>query len=403
MHVLRGFLGVAVILGLAWVLSKDRRAIRYRVVVIGLLLQAILGLFVFKTSAGRETFRALADIVRRVLEFSYAGSAFVFGKLGARSDGDAFSLAFQALPILIYFSALIALLYHAGIMQVAVYAFSRAIGALLRVSGAESMVVTANIFVGMTEAPLVVRPYLARMTRSELMALMTGGFATVAGTVLGIYMLFVGEEYAPCLLAASLMSAPAAIVIAKIILPETAAPVTGRSFRLAIERPARNALDAIATGVRDGLHLALNIAAMLIAFYALIALANWPLEALLGTTVQELLGWVLSPVAWSLGADWADATEVGSLLGTKIVINEFVGYRSLQEMIASGAIGDRSIKIATFALCGFANFGSIGITLGGLGQLIPERRGELAELALLAMVAGALASFLTATVAGVFL
>jgi CNT family concentrative nucleoside transporter len=235
------------------------------------------------------------------------------------------------------------------------------------------------------------------------MALMTGGFATLAGTVLGIYMLFVGEKYAAFLIAASVMAAPAAFVTAKIMVPEREEPVTGRNVRLVVERPGRNLLDAISIGVRDGLHLALNIAAMLIAFYALIALVNWPLEAVLGKKIQDVVGILLSPFAWCLGVDWADAGRFGSLLGTKVVINEWVGYQQLQEMIRTEALSDRSIKIATFALCGFANLGSIGVTLGGVGQLAPSRRSDLAQLALLAMVAGALSSCLTASIAGMLL
>jgi CNT family concentrative nucleoside transporter len=249
----------------------------------------------------------------------------------------------------------------------------------------------------------VVRPYIEKMTRSELMALMTGGFATLAGTVLGIYMIFVGERYASFLIAASVMAAPAAFVTAKIMIPEREVPITGREFRLVVERPGRNILDAVSIGVRDGLHLALNIAAMLIAFYALIGLVNWPLEAVLGRKLQDILGLLLSPFAWCLGIDWSDAGNFGSLLGTKIVINEWVGYQQLQEMIRAEALSDRSIKIATFVLCGFANFGSIGVTLGGVGQLAPSRRSDLAELALLSMVAGALSSCLTASIAGMLL
>jgi CNT family concentrative nucleoside transporter len=295
-----------------------------------------------------------------------------------------------------------AALYHLGIMQVVVYALGRCLGKILGVSGAESMSVVADVFVGMTEAPLVVRPYIEKMTPSELMTLMTGGFATIAGTVLGAYMSFVGDRYAGHLITASFMAAPASIVIAKMLLPETGEPETGRGIRLVIERPARNLLDAIAMGVRDGLHLALNIAAMLIAFYSLIALVNWPLESWLGTSIQELLGHALSPLAWCLGADWKDSVNLGSLLGTKIVTNEWIAYQDLQRMIQDGAMSDHAIKIATFSLCGFANFGSIGVILGGVGHLAPSRRGDLARLALLAMTGGALASCLTGAIAGMF-
>jgi CNT family concentrative nucleoside transporter len=295
-----------------------------------------------------------------------------------------------------------AILYHLGIMQVVIYALGRLLGKILGVSGAESMSVVADIFVGMTEAPLVVRPYLEKMTSSELMALMTGGLATIAGTVLGVYMIFVGERYAPYLITASFMAAPAAFVTAKILLPETEEPRTGKDASLVFERPGKNLLDAVAIGVRDGLQLALNIAAMLIAFYSLIALVNWPLEAWFGTSYQKLLGFVFSPFAWCLGVEWKDALDFGSLLGTKIVANEWIAYQDLQKMIEAGSLSDRTIKIATFSLCGFANFGSIGVILGGLGQLAPSRRADLARLALLAMIGGALASCLTGAVAGIF-
>jgi CNT family concentrative nucleoside transporter len=393
-----------VILAICAALSRNRRAVSGRVVVVGLLLQALLGLLVFGTTMGAGTLQALTDLFRTVLEFSYQGSAFVFGELGKRAERqDAFSLAFQVLPLVIYFAALMALLYHLRVMQVVIYLLARLLGRALRVSGSESMAVTANIFVGMTEAPLVVRPYLERMTPSELMALMTAGFATIAGTVFGIYLAFLGEEYGPFLLAASVMAAPAALVTAKVLVPETAVSETGGGVRLDLTRTSDNLLAAIASGVTDGLKLALNIAAMLIAFYALIALVNWPLGALAGTSIEEVFGYLLRPLAWCLGVDWADADEAGSLLGLKLTTNELVAYRRLQEMIASGANSPRSIKIMTFALCGFANFGSIGVTLGGLGQLVPSRRADLSRLALLAMAGGALASCLTAAVAGIFI
>ncbi|MBI4600338.1 MAG: NupC/NupG family nucleoside CNT transporter [Planctomycetes bacterium] len=400
MQVLRGFLGVAVILGICYALSRDRRRIRLRVVLWGLGLQLALALVLFKTEAGMGAFQALTDLAAWFLSFSYEGSGFVFGEIGR--PGGSFSLAFQALPMVIYFSAAMAVLYHLGVMQVVIYGLGRALGKVLGVSGAESMSVVADIFVGMTEAPLVIRPYIERMTRSELMALLTGGLATIAGTVLGLYMRFVGPDYAAYLIAASFMAAPAAFVVAKVIVPETEEPATGKAMRLVIERPGTNLLDAIAIGVRDGLGLALNIAAMLIAFYALIHLVNWPLERWLGASLQEILGWVLSPFAWALGADWADAPELGSLLGTKVVANELIAYQELRGMIQGGAVSDRTVKIATFALCGFANFGSIGVVLGGVGQLAPSRRPELARLALLAMTAGALATCLTGAIAGMF-
>lgn len=403
MDILRGAFGVAVILGICVALSTNRRAISGRLIIAGLALQVVLGLFVFKTSLGENAVRAVTDAFTRVLGFSYTGSSFVFGKLGGRDNPDGPYLAFQMLPIIIYFAAIMAILYHLGIMQVVVYLFARLLGRLLRVSGAESMVVTANIFVGMTEAPLVVRPYLERMTQSELMALMCGGFATVAGTVLGVYISFVGNEYGAYLIAASVMSAPAAFVVSKTLVPETEAPETGAGLRLEFHRRGHNLLDAISVGVKDGLYLALNIAAMLIAFYALIALINWPLEAWFDSSLQQVLGILLMPLAWCLGVEWGTQAEnLGTLLGMKLCINEWIAYDELRGMIQAASLNPRSIKIATFALCGFANLGSVGITLGGLGHLVPSRRKELSSLVLKAMIGGALASFLTAAIAGIF-
>ena len=405
MPIARGLLGIAVLLGLCFALSSARRAIRWRVVVTGIALQVALCLLIFKTTVGHQVLEAVASFFTRLLEFSYAGSELVFGELGKKAGDSSlgFVLAFQALPILIFFAALMAILYHLGIMQVVVYGFARALGVLLRVSGAESMAVTANVVVGITEAPLVVRPYLERMTRSELMALMTGGFATIAGTVFGLYLGFVGEENGPYLIAASVMSAPAAFVTAKLLAPETDTPVTGADFRLRIERRAHNFLDALTTGVSDGLKLALNIGAMLIAFYALIALVNWPLAAWAGTSIEEIFGFLLRPLAWCLGIDWADAREAGTLLGLKISTNELVAFQRLQTTVADEGLSERSTRILTFALCGFANFGSIGVTIGGLSQLVPSRREDISRLALRAMMGGAIASFLTATIAGMFL
>jgi CNT family concentrative nucleoside transporter len=403
MSVARGAFGIVVILAICLLLSRNRRAVSYRIVLGGLLVQIVLGLVVFKTAAGEQALRSLTTAFTRVLEFSYVGSGFVFGPLGTKGDDpNAFVLAFQILPIVIFFAALMAVFYHFRIMQIGVYVVARLLSSLLKISGAESMVVTANVFVGMTEAPLVVRPYLERMTQSELMALMTGGFATVAGTLFAVYVSLVGEAYGPFLLAASVMSAPAAFVVAKVIEPEVGTPATGSAFKLDLTRPYPNVLAAISQGTSDGLRLALNIGAMLIAFYSLIALVNWPLEAWFGTSLQEIFGVLLRPLAWCLGVSWEDAGHVGSLLGLKVSTNEFFAYASLNQMVAEQAISDRSIKITTFALCGFANFGSIGVALGGLGQLIPGRRDDLSRMALRAMVGGALASFLTATIASAF-
>ena len=399
----RGALGVLIIIGICYLFSRERRAVPWRLVIVGLGLQILLGLFIFRTLAGKTLMEEAARVVTIFLDFSYQGSSFLFGSLGRKSTGqDDFHLAFQALPILIYFSAVMAALYHFGIMQLVVYGLARVLWKLLGVSGAEAMSVTADVFVGMTEAPLVIRPYIERMTASELTAVMAGGFATIAGTVLGVYMQFVGEAYAPYLLAASVMAAPAALVTAKLLVPEVGEPVTAGGMSFRYEKAGANLLDAIAIGVKDGLYLALNIAAMLIAFYSLIALVNWPLTSWFGVTLQEILGFVLRPFAWCLGVSWEDAGRFGSLLGTKLAINEWIAYQDLQGLIARNELGDRSIKIATFALCGFANIGSMGVIVGGIGQLAPSRREDLARLAPRAMLAGALASCLTGAVAGMF-
>lgn len=398
MQILRGLLGVIVVLAVALALSRHRRAIRWRVIASGLALELVLALVLLRSAAGQDAVAWLTAFAEQFLSFAYKGSEFVFGSLG--QGGGPFHLAFQVLPIVIYFSAVSSALYRLGILQVAVYCAGRTLGKLLGVSGAEAMSVVADVFVGMTEAPLVVRPYIARMTPSELFAMVTGGLATIAGTVLGAYMSFVGKGNASHLIAASFLAAPAALVIAKIIVPETGTPETGRSMMLIIEKPGANLLDAIALGVRDGLALALNIGAMLIAFYALIALVNWPIATWAGFTIQEALGWLLSPFAWALGVEWKDAASVGSLLGTKVVLNEFVAYADLQGLIAKGTLSPHSITIAIYALCGFANLGSIGVVLGGLGHLAPTRREDLARIALPAIAAGTLATCLTAAIAG---
>lgn len=401
MEYVRGLIGIAVILGLCILLSTNRRRISYRLIVTGLLLQILLALAVFKTAAGAAVVKAVADGFNTVLEYSYSGSEFLFGSLGKKESAEPF-LAFRMLPIIIFFAAIMAVLYHLGIMQVLIYVLARLMGRVLRVSGAESIAVTANIFVGMTEAPLVIRPYLNRLTQSEMMALMCGGFATVAGSVLGIYLTVVGAEYGPNLIAASVMSAPAAFVMAKILVPETETTQTGRAVPLEFNRQGQNILDAIALGVRDGLFLALNIGAMLIAFYALVALINGGLSAF-NTSVQEVLGYCLQPLAWCLGAEWGEQSRsLGTLLGFKICLNEFLAFQELRTLIDDGQLKPHTIHVATFALCGFANFGSIGVTLGGLGHLVPSRRADFSQMAFRAMLGGALASFLTAAIAGLF-
>jgi CNT family concentrative nucleoside transporter len=347
--------------------------------------------------------------------------------------GYIFSFAGTGLVVIIFFSALMAILYHLGIMQVLVWMLARVMSMLMGVSGAESMAMAANVFVGQTEAPLVVRPYISAMTNSELNAMMTGGFATIAGSVLAVYMGLLGPELGPHLLTASVMSAPAAFVIAKIMLPETRESRTGGHVSLRIERTASNVVEAAATGTSDGLKLWLNVIAMLIAFIALVNLINWPLGALgesIGMEAPLTLAWlfgkVFAPVAWCMGVEgWHDCELFGTLLGTKIAVNEFVAFDTMIKMPAAGwgdavtatgaATGvvveqvagafahTRSAAMAAYALCGFANFASVGIQIGGISPLAPERRGDLSRLALKAMLGGAFASWMTATVAGAFL
>ncbi len=420
----RAALGLAVLLAIAWALSSHRRRVPWRVIGIGLSLQIVLGLIVLRTATGRAAFEAASDFFLRLLTVVEPAATLLFGQGLAQASGEfgpAFAFAGRGLVVIIFFSALMSILYHLGIMQLLIRALARALSASMGVSGAESMAVAANVFVGQTEAPLVIRPYLPGMTLSELNALMTGGFATIAGSVLAVYVGLIGPELAPHLLTASVMSAPAAFVIAKIMQPETEVSQTAGRVELVVEREARNVIEAAANGTQVGLKLWLNIVAMLIAFIALVHLINWPLsavgEAMFGMdaaepaealTLARLFGWILAPLAWIIGIEgWHDAQLVGALLGTKIAINEFVAFVELNRHLApDAAVGfedGRSAQMVTYALCGFANFGSIGIQLGGLTPLAPDRRGDLSRLALRAMGGGALASLCTATIAGVFI
>ena len=404
-----GALGIVALPAIAYVLSLDRRRVRWRPVIGGLLLQLLFALLVLRTSVGRGVFEILGHIVTGVIDCTDQGSNFLFGRLGV---GDEKLFAFSVLPVIIFFASLMSVLYYLGIIQLVVRAMARVMTAAMGVSGAESLSVAANVFVGQTEAPLVVRPYISGMTQSELMALMTGGFATVAGSVLGIYIKMVGVQYATHFLAASVMSAPAAFVMAKIMLPETAEPLTAGSVKVHYERKSVNVIDAATSGAGDGLKLALNVGAMLLAFIALLALIDWPLrlisnhwelEQYLGgqtLSIRVILGYLFWPIAWVLGVPTQDCGVVGGLLGTKIAATEMVAYLSLHEAIAAGRLSPKSIVICTYALCGFANFASIAIQIGGIGPLAPDRKHDLARLGLRAMIGGALASFMTAAIAG---
>jgi CNT family concentrative nucleoside transporter len=398
-----GLLGMLVILVLAWSLSVDRRNIPWRVVIIGTGLQFLLAVLILKTAWGQAFFTKSKDYVSAFLDYTDAGSAFIFG------DGFAeHFFAFKVLPTIIFFSSVIAIFYYLGILQLVVKAFAKVMQWLLGTSGAESLSASANIFVGQTEAPLLIRPYVGTMTRSELMAVMTGGFATVAGGVMAAYVGF--GVNAGHLIAASVMSAPAALVMAKLMIPEREVSQTAGDVKMSVEIPYVNVIDAAAQGAGDGLKLALNVGAMLLAFWAMINAINGivfgPLGALIGyddLSLQSILGVLLSPLAWLMGVPWSEAGSVGALLGVKTVANEFFAYTQMIEMKEAGALSERSEIIATYALCGFSNFSSIAIQIGGIGSIAPERKGDLARIGLRAMVAGSLACFQTATIAGLLL
>ena len=422
MTILRGLLGLAFFIGLAWLMSSDRRRFPVRVVFGGLALQLGLAWFCLKTEVGLAFFQAIAGFVTKLISMAEPGTRLVFGNLADANFeeggwGYAFAFASNGLPVILFFSALMAILYHAGIMQRIVYALARVMTALMGVSGAESMAMAANVFVGQTEAPLVVKPYIADMTKSELNALMTGGFATIAGSVLAVYLGLLGEEYGPHLLTASVMSAPAAFLIAKVMLPESEVSATGANVELRVERTASNAIEAAANGTSDGLKLWLNVVAMLIAFMGLISLVDWFLAAISetslwtiegGLSLDRIFSWVFSPFAWMMGVEsWHDCQLMGSLLGTKVAVNEFIAFNGMLELLAQTGEATfdspRTAKMAAYALCGFANFASIGIQIGGISPLAPERKPVIASLALRAMIGGAFASWMTATVAGMFL
>src|SRR5580765_6481487 len=409
--------GAVVILAIAYAFSTNRGAIRWATVGWGLGLQVVFALIVLKTSAGQRVFSTLGTYITKLLGFAGVGSAFVFGALGDSSlwsrvmvgalgpDGaqSASIFAFQVLPTIIFIAALFAILYYFGVMQLVVRVFAVLMHRVMKVSGAESLNVAASIFMGQTEAPLTIRPYLPEMTYSELMTVMTSGMAHISGGIMAAYILF-GIE-AKHLLTAVIMTAPGTIMMAKMLVPETETPKTMGTVRLVVEQTDVNVLDAAGRGTGEGLHLALNVGAMLISFLALVALLN----ALLGLvpvggaqlSLQKILGWVFAPIAWSMGVPRQDATIVGNLLGTRMVLNEFVAYSQLGPLKAT--LDPKSFTIATFALCGFANFSSIGIQIGGIGALAPNRRHDLARLGLRAMFAGTLANFMTATIAGFLL
>jgi CNT family concentrative nucleoside transporter len=418
----RGFFGMIIILAVAVFLSEDRRAISGRVVFWGVLLQWAFAILVMRVPAGIALLRQAGEGVKSILDCALEGASFVFGKALVDEHGPAaFVFAFRVLPTVIFVAALFAVLYHVGVMQWVVRGFAVVMAWFMGTSGAESLDVAASLFLGQTEAPLVIRPYLARLTRSELLTVMTAGMAHVSGGVMAAYIAF-GIE-ARHILTAVIMTAPGAILISKILVPETENPVTLGTVGPTEPSADANVLDAAARGTRDGLHLALNIAAMLISFLALVALVNmglfylgtwlqgavgWataPATPSLGVpwSLQGIVGWAMAPVAYLLGVPWQDCKGVGKLLGTRTVLNELIAFGDLGAMNAKGVLIDRSVVIASFALCGFANISSIGIQLGGIGALAPERRHDLARLGVRALLAGTLANYLSACIAGVLL
>jgi CNT family concentrative nucleoside transporter len=428
-HIAFGLFGLAVLLFIAFLFSNNRRAVSWRLVATGVALQIVFAAIVLKLPFGRDLFDLIATGFVKLLDYVNVGSAFIFGSLmDTRSFG--FVFAVQVLPTIIFFASLTGVLYHLGIMQRVVKGMAWLITRVMNVSGAETTSVCASVFIGQTEAPLTIKPYIERMTESELMTVMIGGMAHIAGSVMAAYVGLLGgddpvarEFFAKHLLTASIMAAPATLMLAKVLIPETGQPLTRGTVKLEVEKTTANVIDAAATGAADGLRLALNVGAMLLAFIALIALLNAPLQGLgahawgadpgssingwlsaaagrpVALSLETLFGWVLAPLAWLIGVPWQDATLVGSFIGEKVVINEFVAYVDLSRHLDQ--LQEHSRLIATYALCGFANFSSIAIQIGGIGGIAPNRRADLARFGLRAVLGGSLATFMTATIAGV--
>jgi CNT family concentrative nucleoside transporter len=418
--------GIGVMILIAWVLSTDRSAIRWRPVLWGVALQLLLGLIVLHPTLQGYFFTVVDQGVHKLLSFSEKGADFVFQTVEAHQVLDAGgtpkfyagrisppmkTLAFWILPTIIFFSSLMAVCYHLGLMQRLVRGIAWLMQRTMGTSGAESLSAAGNIFVGQTEAPLLVAPFVDKMTKSELHSVMCCGFATVAGGVMAAYVGFLKDipGIAGHLVTASIMSAPAALAIAKVLVPETGEPVTSGTLDIEVPRPDRNVLEAAARGASEGVKLAINVAAMLIAFVGLIAMCDWILSFIpFGAeplSLSMILGWLFSPIAFAMGVPWSEATIVGGLLGEKIVLTEFIAYIHLGALVGAEnpVLSERSAIIASYALCGFANFASIGIQLGGIGGIAPGRMGDLADLSIRAMIGGSLAAFMTATVAGVLI
>ena len=402
-----GLLGLAAILALCWLLSAHKKAIKLRLILWGLGLQFAFAVLVLKTPFGL-VFQRIGDGVRAMLDYAEAGSNFVFGPLGIKTGTFGVVFAFQVLPIVIFIASFFSILYYLGIMQVIVRVMAIGMQKIMGVSGAESLNVAASIFMGQTEAPLTIRPFLAGLTNSELFTIMTSGMAHVSGAVMAAYVKIAGVRIEH-LLTAVIMTAPATIMLSKILFPEVEKPATAGRVEIRVEKSAVNVIDAAAQGAGDGVHLAINIAGMLIAFLALIAMCNgilgwvhgWPGMGWMPGSLEKIFGVLFAPVAWLMGVPWKDASTIGNLLGTRLVLNEFVAFLQLGPMKAS--LDPRSFTIATYALCGFANFSSIAIQIGGIGALAPNRKSDLARLGLKAVLAGTLANFMSACIAGMLL
>lgn len=400
------FIGLLSMVLIAYLFSSNRKEVNWRTVISGILIQVGLGLFILKLPFGRDIFEFAKDLFTGVLAYTNEGSKFVFGGLTDASK-IGFVFATMVLPTIIFMSSLMSVLYHVGAMQIVINFVAKIMVKVMGTSGAESLSCAANIFAGQTEAPLVVKPYINQMTRSELLAMMTGGMATVAGGVLAAYVGF--GINAGHLLSASVMAAPAALVLAKIFIPETEESQTVGVIKLKVEKTHSNIIDAAAAGAGEGLKLAVNVGAMLLAFIALIAMVNgmlgWAtgLIGLEGITLERISGWLFAPVAFLIGIPWEDCLNFGTLLGKKIMINEFVAYLDLKSMIEAKSMSPRAITMATYALCGFANFSSIAIQVGGIGTIAPERRGDLAKLGIRCLAGGMMAGLMTASIAGIFL
>ncbi|HXZ13316.1 MAG TPA: nucleoside transporter C-terminal domain-containing protein [Candidatus Sulfotelmatobacter sp.] len=410
MHRLTGILGMLVMMGLAYIFSTNRRAIRTKTVAWGLGLQIVFAFLVLRWETGRYIFTEAGDGVKWLLGFAFYGSEFVFGELGKRGSPLGFYFAFQVLPTIIFIAAFFALLYYLGVMQLIIRLAAVVMTRLMGASGAESLNVAASIFMGQTEAPLTIRPFLPEVTQSELMTIMTSGMAHVSGGMMAAYIAY-GVE-AKHVLAAVIMTAPGTILLSKMLVPETESPLTSGKVQMAEMERDKNALAALTRGTVDGLGLALNVAAMLITFIAMIYLVDGIFSAIhnllashgiawFPSSLEEILGWIFSPIAWLVGIPWRDAPSIGNLLGLRMVTNELVAFQRLGPM--KDALDPRSFTIATFALCGFANFSSIGIQIGGIGALAPNKRSNLAQLGIRAMLCGTMANLMSASIVGVML